>query len=294
MNTQSPIPYHLIESFLAAVESPTLQTAADRVGLTQSALSRQMQLLEELLPHKVFTFEGRKKVLTKYGQTLYELLNPQFSQTQGLIEQASLLFSEPKKAHIKICGRGEMLDMIAGQISFAGRISFLSMDSGRALEAVLHRECDIGVVYSSVDSSELVLKHFFTNRLRIVVPKALLKTKPASKTDLAAKLQNLPSLFYKTDDPVVEKFLSEYGLNIKNLNISRVYANYASLMRLINAGKGWGVIPSNMEIAEDRYHVFQLSGRSQDERAFYLCYRRELKDAVWFKDLLNEFKNLVR
>lgn len=294
MSTQSPIPYHLIESFLAAVEGPTLQAAADRVGLTQSALSRQMQLLEELLPHKVFAFEGRKKVLTKYGQTLYELLNPQFSQTQGLIEQASLLFAESKKAHIKICGRGEMLDMVASQIFFDGRLSFFNMDSARALDAVLHRECDIGVVYSVVDSPELVLKHFFTNRLRIVVPKALMKVKPSSKVDLAAKLQNLPSLFYKTDDPVVEKFLREYGLHIKDLNISRVYANYAALLRLINAGKGWGVIPSNMQIDEDRYHVFQLSGRSDDERTFYLCYRRELKDAVWFKDLLNEFKSLVQ
>lgn len=61
---------------------------------------------------------------------------------------------------------------------------------------------------------------------------------------------------------------------------------------MINADQGWAVIPSNLEIPEENYHVFQLSGRSQDERKFYLCFRRELKDAVWFKDLLNEFSFL--
>ena len=292
MNTKSSIPHYLIESFLAAVQGPSLQEAAERLGLTQSALSRQMQLLEELLPHKVFTFEGRKKVLTKYGRTLYDLLMPQFSQTQGLIDQASLLFAEPGKAHIKICGRGELLDSVASQLKFDGRVSFLSMDSAHALNAVLNRECDIGIVYSSVDSPELILKPFFTNRMRIVIPKALLKTKP-SKDDLAAKLQKLPCLLYKMDDPIIEKFLREYELNFKDLNISRIYSNYSALIKMINADQGWSVIPSNMKIDESDYHVFQLTGRSQDERNFYLCFRRELKDAVWLKDLLNQFKSVI-
>lgn len=294
MNQNSPIPHYLIESFLAAVEGPTFQKAAERLTLTQSALSRQMLHLEELLPHPLFTFEGRKKVLTKYGQTLYDLLSPQFSQTQGLIEQASLLYSEPAKAQIKVCGRGELLDMVAANLKFDGQVSFFSMDSYQALQSVLHRECDIGIVYSSVDSAELVLKPFFTNRLRIVVPKALLRTKPSSKEDLAEKLQTLPCLLYKYDDPVVEKFLSDYGLRFSELNISRIYSNYTSLLRMINANLGWSVIPSNMEIAEDRYHVFQHTGRSQDERNFYLCYRKELTAAVWFKDLLKEFKAIIK
>jgi DNA-binding transcriptional LysR family regulator len=289
MNKLKHIPLYLIESFLAAVEGPSFQEAASRLEMTQSALSRQMQQLEEYLPHNVFTFEGRKKVLTKYGRTLYDLLVPQFSQTQGLINQASLLFAEPEKAQVKICGRGELLDMIASRLKFQGQVSFESMDSSQALEAVLNRQCDIGIVYSSVDSSELILKHFFSNRLRIVVPKALLKSKPSAKEDLATKLQKLPCLLYKTDDPVVDKFLQEYGLKIRDLKVSRVYSNYAALIKMINADQGWAVIPSNLEIPEENYHVFQLSGRSQDERKFYLCYRRELKDAVWFKDLLNEF-----
>jgi DNA-binding transcriptional LysR family regulator len=288
------IPFYLIESFLAAAQAESFQVAGERLQLTQSALSRQMQLLESSLPHKVFTMDGRKKVLTKYGQTLYDILEPQFSQTQGLIKQAALLFSEPKKAHIKICGRGELLDTIAQNLRFAGSVSFHSMDSLSAEKAVLARKCDIGIVHAVADSAELVLKPFFVSRLRIVVPKALLRNKPDSKRELAEKLQNMPCLNYKNEDPAAEKFLSEWGIEFKNLNVARTYSNYSSLLEMVHANLGWAIIPSNMEISESQNHCFQLSGRSADERQFYLCFRRELKDASWFKDLLVEFKTMPR
>jgi hypothetical protein len=61
---------------------------------------------------------------------------------------------------------------------------------------------------------------------------------------------------------------------------------------MISNAQGWSVIPSNIEINEEHFHIFQLTGRTQDEIAFYLCFRRELKDAAWFSTLLLELKSL--
>jgi hypothetical protein len=42
----------------------------------------------------------------------------------------------------------------------------------------------------------------------------LVRIKPSSKKELSAKLQHLPCLLYKQGDPIVEKFLNGYGLEI--------------------------------------------------------------------------------
>lgn len=293
MNKTSDIPLYLIESFLKVVESPSLLAAAEKLGLTQSALSRQMKAIEEHLPQKVFTFDGRKKVLTHYGQTVYNLLAPQCAPIQGLITQASLLLSNPENAHVRICGRGELLDSIASRLSFSGKVSFYSMESSQAYESVLSRKCDIGIIHSLRDTSELVVKKIFSNRLRIVVSKGLLKSKPETKRGLSNKLRNLSCVLYKSDDLAVERFLGDHDLYMKDLNILRIYPNYSALIKMMDAGIGWSVIPSNIKIDEKKYQIFEFSGLSKDQRDFYLCFRRELKEAIWYRALINEFNDFT-
>lgn len=60
----------LLQSLLALSQTGTLSLAADRIGRTQSALSLQMQRLEESLGVALFDRRGRGLVLTDAGQTL--------------------------------------------------------------------------------------------------------------------------------------------------------------------------------------------------------------------------------
>lgn len=288
-----PVPLYLIESFLKVVESQSLHTAAINLQLTQSALSRQMKTFEEYLPRKVFTLEGRKKVLTAYGQTIYDLLVPQCAPIQGLINQATLAHSEPKNAHIKICGRGELLDPIASSLRFGGKVSFYSMESNQAYENVLARKCDIGIIHSFRDSSELIVKKLFSNCLRIVVSKNLMKTKPTTPRELSIRLQTLPCLLYKFEDPAVESFLNEYDINIKDLDIVRIYSNYSALIKMMEADMGWSIIPSNVRFDDSKYQIFENRKSSRNRRDFYLCFRRELKEANWYRPLINEFEKIM-
>ncbi len=69
-------PKHLAQ-LSVIVEAGSFQTAADRVGLTQPALSRNMKALEERLGTTLFNRDGRKSVpnalalrLARNGQTI--------------------------------------------------------------------------------------------------------------------------------------------------------------------------------------------------------------------------------
>ena len=69
-------PKHLAQLSVIA-EAGSFQSAADRLGLTQPALSRNMKTLEERLGAKLFNRDGRKSVpnalglrLSRNGQTI--------------------------------------------------------------------------------------------------------------------------------------------------------------------------------------------------------------------------------
>jgi len=57
----------LLRTFIAVTDNGSFAAAAMKVHRTQSAVSQQMQRLEQLINRDLFTNSGRNKVLTSYG-----------------------------------------------------------------------------------------------------------------------------------------------------------------------------------------------------------------------------------
>lgn len=60
-----------METFIAVCEHQNFTRAADELGLTQPAVSRQMKSLEEYYGVSLFRYEGKKLFLTTAGEILY-------------------------------------------------------------------------------------------------------------------------------------------------------------------------------------------------------------------------------
>jgi len=60
-----------LKSFHAAAEAGSLTAAGERLGISQSAVSRQIAALEESLGTSLFQRHARGLVLTEAGQTLH-------------------------------------------------------------------------------------------------------------------------------------------------------------------------------------------------------------------------------
>lgn len=61
---------HLMRTFDAAARSPSFSIAADRLGVTQPAVSQQVRQLESMVGHPLFVRLGRGVELTEAGQQL--------------------------------------------------------------------------------------------------------------------------------------------------------------------------------------------------------------------------------
>lgn len=66
------LPTNLLRSFVAIVDYGSMLSAADKVFVTQSALSLQIKRLEELVQQALFTRDGRRLALTRPGEVLLD------------------------------------------------------------------------------------------------------------------------------------------------------------------------------------------------------------------------------
>lgn len=134
------LPTELLRSFVAIVETGSMQQATERVFVTQSAISLQMRRLEELVRQPLFNRHGRRLTLTLAGErlckaareilalndrTLAELqgqvlsgavrvgMNQDFAEIflPGVLREFTITYPEIQ-AQVRVGGSQELLDLL--------------------------------------------------------------------------------------------------------------------------------------------------------------------------------------
>lgn len=80
---------HQLRLFLAVARARSLRAAADKLGVTQPALSKQMRALENALRAPLFRRDGRGMELTPLGQQLLHSMSHSFDLVDAAYEAAS-------------------------------------------------------------------------------------------------------------------------------------------------------------------------------------------------------------
>ncbi|MCP9628555.1 LysR substrate-binding domain-containing protein [Rhodopseudomonas palustris] len=83
MLNERELPLIALRAFVVAARSDSLSSAAEELGVTHGAVSKQVRLLEDWLGQQVFTREGRSMGLTPYGRVLAEQLSQSFRNIES-------------------------------------------------------------------------------------------------------------------------------------------------------------------------------------------------------------------
>src|SRR5512136_2103761 len=94
--------FQQLRGFSYAAASGSISKAARRMGLSQPAVSQQIQTLENELGVALFVRRGARIQLTADGRLLYELAVPLIEQLQNLDEQFRSRRSEVDQGHIEL------------------------------------------------------------------------------------------------------------------------------------------------------------------------------------------------
>ena len=241
------ISYRNMQAFLCVAESATFAEAAEKLFVTQPALSSSIKKMEEQLGGQLFSRTTRRVQLTPEGETFLpharrllhdwddavEGVQNLFAMAQGRLAVAAM----PSFAESKLPG---ILVRFHQQFSNI-RVRVLDVIMEETLQAVLSGRVDIGFCFEPESKDNLEFFPLFTDRFVAVMPAD--HPLGASRTITLEDIVSQPFISPNRGSSVrqwTEVMTAEYG----QLNIVAETGQYGTIGQLIAHGMGISVVPS--------------------------------------------------
>jgi DNA-binding transcriptional LysR family regulator len=278
-------PLDLLASFLVFVESPSISVASQRLGLTQPAVSLQLKRLDEQLPHPLFVFRGKKKVLSHYGKAVYETIRHRLPEIGHSIDRLNLVYSKPEEMELRIGVRREILVLISERIHFDGKLQFIHLSNQEILAGLKDQRIDVGLTWEKPDDTNIVARPLLRQGAKLIVPKAW--SKEAKDLSSVEYLKGKPCLAYKEgQSPYLTEWCRAQKIEVGELKVRRVIDDWLAIAGMAAQGIGWSIVPSGIAL-QPQVLGFPLPTTVIADRLFYQLYSKSLKHLDFIKTLFH-------
>lgn len=279
--------------FHAVAEAGSFTHAADKLNLSQSAISRQVSSLEEDLKVPLFHRHARGLIMTDQGETLYATAHDVLLKLDSV--QSKLTDStERPEGNLKVTttvglGTGWLTTRIHEFINLYPDVHLEVILADEELDLIT-READCAIRLRQPKNPDLIQRKLFTVHLHVYAAPSYIKKygQPSTLEDL----KNHRLISYGDNAP---NYLSEMNwlLNAgmeghKKREATFQVNNLRALRRVCAEGGGIAVLPDY--IVEDRHSLVQLMGDVEvPEFDTYFCYPAEMRSSAKlqvFRDFL--------
>ncbi|MCX7977836.1 MAG: LysR family transcriptional regulator [Bdellovibrionaceae bacterium] len=243
-----------LSTFVAVISEGSMTAAADKLFLTQPAVSQQIRNLEEQLGVELLVRGVRQIKPTAQGEVLYEHARRILLQVQNA-EVAIKSLGSNLKGHLRIGTLNSiglhLMSPIISRILRHNPDLHMRVDYGRgedlarafkkgALEIVVLP--DMGSEFGISDESGVEKKFLFKEEMWLV-------SSSKSEDPHEVRLQDLggrPFVRFSDEYPSFQALL-EKGLSAQGSSPNTIFetSNVGTLKRVIEAGLGWGFLPSH-------------------------------------------------
>jgi len=167
-----------VEAFIAVADAGGFTRAADQLHITQAALSRRIQRLEDFLGVALFERTTRSVALTRLGADFLPQARRLVGDLRGALaeirETGKALRGDVTIACVPTVGvhlLPAILERYA-QLHPANRVRILDHSSSGVAEAVLRREAEFGIHMQGAAHAELVSAPIMSDRMVLVCRKS--------------------------------------------------------------------------------------------------------------------------
>ena len=239
-----------IRAFLAVSETESFSRAAEALHLTQPAISKRIQTMEQHLDISLFDRIGKSVQLTEAGQALI----PTYQRILDELEESERIISnlrETTRGHLRFATSHHIglhrLPTVLRQ--FAKEypdvdLELQFMDSEQACQQVLHGDIELGIVtLPSQPDERLTLQNVWHDPMHCVVAAdhPLAANKKITRKQLLAQPSILPS-----SDTYTRALINRALKLGDNTNILMETNYLETIKAMVETGLGWGVIPDSM------------------------------------------------
>ena len=240
-----------LQAFLAVAETGSFSAGAERVFLTQPAISKRIAGLERELNARLFDRLGRRVQLTETGQALAtrarSILNELTDVRRALANLAGTIGGElalGTSHHIGLHRIPEALKRFHARYPEV-RLNLRFMDSEAACAAVLQGKLELAIVtLPSHAHPQLRCERVWDDPLDIVIAAShpLAQRDPLDLKALLAEPAILPGAGTYTREIILKAF----GKHRANIQVG-MNTNYLEVLKMLaSIGLGWSVLPRTM------------------------------------------------
>jgi DNA-binding transcriptional LysR family regulator len=234
-----------LAAFCAVVELKSFSQAADRLGVTQPAVSLQIRSLEERLGQQLLDRSGRRVEPTEAGQRLYRGAQRLLALEQQLVEEVAGEPDGELRGELAIgaaTGPGAtVVPLLLSEFhrqNPAVRVELTISDTQTVVEAVGRRELELGIVGATPRHRAVAYEPFFRDEVVLVCP----PDHPfAGKTITLDDLRG-GSLIVMQEGAgvrqVLEDELRKLGKRLKDLDVQLELGLQESVKSAVEAGYG--------------------------------------------------------
>ena len=247
----STLDTHNLQAFVAVAACESFSQAADQLHLSQPAISKRINLLEQQLETRLFERIGRRVILTAAGRSLLprarHILEAIDQAEQDIKDLADEVRGELRLVTSHHVGLHRLPDLLRRYLRQHPRVrpDIQFMDSRQAYLEVLAGTFDLGIVTrgAAVDT-HIISENLWQDTLVFVAAAdhPLARMKHPTLEAISAWPALLPDTrFYTTQ--IVENQFRQHGLPL-NILMSTNYLE--TIKALLGAGYAWGVLPRIM------------------------------------------------
>lgn len=245
-----------LKVFYLAAKKGNLSLAAQELFITQPAVTKGIQRLQEFYDMKFVDHIGKKLVLTDAGEVLYEIAEKIF-ELENQAEESIRDFQQRKRGHVRILSSESFGDYYLPRIIIAFskayplvRITMNILPTDQVVENTVSLNNDLGFISYPVEHPKLLVREVLEDRLVIIAPAAhplacKEKIEPADLTDQ-------PMIMHESGS-APRNAIDEY-IRIHNISVRiplEVSSNRA-IKRAVEQGIGIALISRKVAHAEIR------------------------------------------
>jgi DNA-binding transcriptional LysR family regulator len=292
-----------LEAFSKAAELSSFTAAAKVLGLSQPAVSQQVQALEKLLKKQLFKRSGGRVVLTETGRTLYEhaqrILDMHRQAREAVSGQSVPLAGDLFLAASSIPGEHLLPDLLSGfRRKFPHiRVHATVTDSLAVITQVERGEASLGLVGRKTDNPHLTFTFLARDRMVLVVPR---RHALSRKVRMSVKqLCTLPLVLREAGSGLrhcFEKALQKAGRSLEDLNVAAELGSNEAIREAVLRGVGVAMLSEyavRKELRTGRLVAVKVTGLNCDREMFVVQDERKVTPlpARLFLDFLQSDKH---
>ncbi|SET07335.1 selenium metabolism-associated LysR family transcriptional regulator [Anaerobranca gottschalkii] len=270
---------NLLKTFITVVEEGNFSKAAQKLHLSQPAVSMQMQTLAQELEIDLFLKVGKKVQLTEGGVILYK-------EGKVLLENWQNLLTNLDNFKNQLSGKLRIgASTIPGLYYLPKRIKkfkelypktdfIINIDhSGKIIEELVEGEIDLAFVGKRVNKAGISSCKWMKDNLVLIKPKGL----PLISQMTVKDLQKYPLIIRKEGSAtraLMEEKLKEKGIKLEDLDVVLELDSTESVIASVEAGIGLSfvseiaaakyiqlgtieIVPIDLDLSRDLFYAFR-------------------------------------